>query len=215
MSDAVASNPAPGKRRPRFSLLNLLLLMAIIGMGITIATLWGEVAPLRTENRRLRDELGEITITDRTKLHAIRVPNQGEFVWKWRVWLPSGGRYLVRSEGGPLRVTKSGYPAYGGSMAVAAAAAGEEVWVEYRITKNANGEWRGATRTSTGSVGSDVHDWVPNRRKVSTTDGVGSTTKVGEPGERLLLARFRTADAGSSADIPDPADGFIIWIEPR
>ena len=54
-------------RRPRFSLLTLLLLMAIAAMGIVIWQLWSEVEPLRAEVRNLRLETGRLTIDDPAK----------------------------------------------------------------------------------------------------------------------------------------------------
>lgn len=203
------------KLLPRFSLTTLVLLTTVVAMGITIATLWRELAPLRAENRRLRDEVGELSIEDRTKLHAIRVANTGELIWKWRVWLPAGRRYRLRSDGGPLQVSEEGFPEEGGSMYLEPPESpGEEIWVEYRIRQDRDGKWRGSMRTRQGSVGADSHAWV-GAGNMSTTAGVGESTVVAKPDERFLLARFRTADVSNSQDMPDPADGFMVWIEPR
>ena len=53
--DAPEAKP---KRRPRVSLLSLLLIMALVATSLTTAMLWREVGPLRAEINRLRDEVG-------------------------------------------------------------------------------------------------------------------------------------------------------------
>jgi hypothetical protein len=53
MSDDLAATTR--RLLPRFSLLTILLVMALVACGITIWQLWREVGPLREEVRRLRD----------------------------------------------------------------------------------------------------------------------------------------------------------------
>lgn len=203
------------KRRPRFSLLNLLLLMAVVAMGITIAQLRSELVSLRAENERLRDEVGELTITDPTKLHAILAPGQGELVWKWRVWVPARRTYRLRSYGGLGKVPESGFPDDGGTLYLRPANNGEgqEVWVEYRIEKGRDGEWRGRLRTATGGVGVELHPWANSKSLGSRNVGVLTSTAVAEEGKPFLLMKYRILEPGT--DIPDPADGFMVWIEPQ
>ena len=81
--------------RPRISLLSALLLMTIVGMCIVIVQLWREVVPLREEVRSYRNELGFLTIDDRTRIHGIQVPTR-EDGWKWRVYFPPGGDYKLQ-----------------------------------------------------------------------------------------------------------------------
>jgi len=49
-----------------------MLVTAIVALSITVATLYGEIGPLREAVARLRNEVGELNIDDPTKLHAIR-----------------------------------------------------------------------------------------------------------------------------------------------
>src|SRR5947207_15917846 len=79
--------------RPRISLLTALLLMTIAGLAIVVVLQWREVGPLRAENRRMRDELGYLSIDDPTKAYAIQLKTVGDEPWKWRVYLPPGGKY--------------------------------------------------------------------------------------------------------------------------
>src|SRR4051812_252002 len=84
-------------RRPRFSLLTVLLLMTITGMGISIRQLWREVGPLRADNKRLTEERGMLVIRDPNRLHAIEIPARfaGEGRQSFRVYVPPGQTYLA------------------------------------------------------------------------------------------------------------------------
>ena len=207
--DSPATQASP--RRLRYSLLTLLLATAIIALSVTVALLYREVGPLRQEVRRLRDEVGYLSISDPTKLHAIQVDTSEELTWKWRLWIPEDQGYRLRSEGG--EVPKSGYPSSG--VTISRLKSGE-TWIEYRIRRDPkSGELRGSMRTPGFAAGSDVHDWVQWPRKRSTLDGVTSTTHVFVPGQTVELIRLRVSkDAASAQDIEDPADGFMIWLAP-
>lgn len=99
---------------PRFSLLSALLLMTIIGLAIVVVQLWREIEPLRADLRRLRDEVGALSIDDPTKPCAIRVRTDNEFTWKWRIWVPKGQVFVLNyaSE----NIPKQGLPASHGSI---------------------------------------------------------------------------------------------------
>src|SRR5262249_40322570 len=136
--------------RPRFSLFSVLLLMTIVGLVIVVAQLWREVGPLRTEVRRLRDEVGALSVDDKTKLHTIRVRTPDEFVWKWRIWIPEGRAYLLKDACG--KIPKEGFAEPNGSIRLDEPG---ETWVEYRISPDpVSGLWMDRLRTSNASVGS-------------------------------------------------------------
>ncbi|QDT68317.1 hypothetical protein MalM25_12380 [Planctomycetes bacterium MalM25] len=90
----MTSEPTPPKRRPRISLLSLLLLMAVVGTTLMTWMQWRELGPLRTENRRLKEERGDLFVADPKRVHAIRIPK--DFVtnqnYAFRVWVPRDGR---------------------------------------------------------------------------------------------------------------------------
>jgi hypothetical protein len=196
---------------PRISLLSALLVMTIIGMAIVLILLWREVGPLREEVRRLRDEMEMLVVDDPTKIHAIQVKTRDELTWKWRVWIPEGRVYVIRSNGDA--VPKEGFPKDGGSMWIHEA--GEYV-IGYEIDRDGqDGQWHGKTTLSgTGSVGKDEQSWVTWSNRTSTGGGVSTSLKTFEPGERIELIRHRASQATDSSKIEDPAAGFIIWLEP-
>jgi hypothetical protein len=195
---------------PRFSLLNTLLLMTIIGLTIVVVQLWREVGPLREEVRGLRNEVGRISVDDPTKLHAIRVDTADELTWKWRIWVPENRVYVIRCFG--QEVPKDGFPSEGGSIWLREP--GEHV-IQYRIERDRRDDkWYGQLETVSGSVGKDLQPWVSWSSKTSTSGGVGNTTRSFDADERVELIRHRVSQSGDSTKIEDPAAGFMIWLEP-
>jgi hypothetical protein len=185
-------------------------LLTIAGMAIVIVQLWREVGPLRGEVRRLRDEVGAISVDDPAKIHAIQVATGDDLVWKWRIWLPENRVYVLRSFG--EQVPKSNFPTPSGSVWLREP--GEHV-VIYRIRREQqNGQWYGRLETRTGSVGGDNNPWVDWPNKTSTSDGVGNSTQSFEPDQRVEIIRHRVSQNPDSSKIEDPAAGFMIWLEP-
>lgn len=197
--------------RPRLSLLSLLLLMTIVGMAIVIARLWHEVGPLRAEVRKLRDEVGALSIDDPKKVYAIQVRMTPDYVWKWRVWVPEGRSYLLKYAG--ENIPKAGIPKPNGFITVNKSG---ETWVQYNISPEAAAtRWAGSLQTPGGSVGGASQDWVKWKRQVSSGESVVHTTKEFEPDKVIVLARHRVSEnAASSNQIEDPSGGFMIWLEP-
>lgn len=85
---------------PRFSLLTVLLVMALVACGITIWQLWRELSPLRDEVRALRAESGLLTIYDTSKIHAIALTTLEDNTWRWRLYLPAGRQYSLYVQSG-------------------------------------------------------------------------------------------------------------------
>lgn len=203
------SDPPVPKKRLRFSLATVLLAMTLLGLTLTVAMLYRELVPLRKEVARLRDEVGELNLGDRSQLHAIRVDTDNELEWKWRVWIPPGTVYRVRAHGGP--VAKEGFPGDGGTVYIHDS--GEHM-IRYRVRFDPkDNRWEGALETRGASVGADDQPWVEWPSKSSTSEGVGKTTQAFKSDQPVLLIRHRVSKATSSSAIEDPAAGFMIWLE--
>jgi hypothetical protein len=199
--------------RPRFSLLTILLVMALVACGITIWQLWREVGPLRVEVRTLRGEVGRLSIDDPTKLHAIQVRQTDELVWKWRLWIPAGHSYVLHTVGG--KVPHEGFPPNSNTLTISHTG---ETWVEYRIAKNANdGHWWGMVAMPGVRTNGSEQPWVDWRPRVGSGECVGETTETCEPDKAFLLGRYYYSQSAArgSQTIEDPASGFMIWLEPR
>ncbi len=90
--------------RFRFSLLNLVLLMTIIGMGVLIWRLNAESATLRAEAVLYRQQLGHLSVpeSEADKMHAIRVDSEEDHEWRYRIYLPEGHKYRLQLGVGKL-----------------------------------------------------------------------------------------------------------------
>ena len=113
-------NDKPATRRPRFSLLTLLLVLTTVAAVAGMVVVYGrlklqeqEFADMRAENLRLREEQGALTIANPTKIHAIRMRERHPRTWSYRVWLPPGRDYVVASQINDLPGSAAS-PAFGG-----------------------------------------------------------------------------------------------------
>lgn len=205
-------SPLPTKRRARFSLLTLVLVTTIVALAIAVGMLYREVAPLRAEVKRLRAEVGELDVRDKSKIHAIQVPSGSKLEWKWRIWIPEGVSYQMRAVGED--VPQEGFPEFGGTTYLREP--GEQV-IRYVIERDPKrGGWAGKLVYDGGSLGSDEQPWVEWSSWSAGGHGVGDSTKVFEPGERILIARRRYTNENDPPKSPyDPLPGFMIWLEPR
>jgi hypothetical protein len=205
------------KRALRVSLRTLLVLTAFVAMMVSLLVSTGNNRRLArvneslvAENRRLRDEVGELSIDDEGRLHAIRTSADSYLEWTWRVWIPKGREYRLRCVASD--VPAKGWPT-GTGASIMRLPAGEQV-IRYRIRRDPrDGRFYGDLSTSDGSVGHHEHPWVEWPSRVSTTGGVGTTTRAYEADRIVELCRHRVSQASSSEDIEDPSAGFLIWFE--
>jgi hypothetical protein len=206
------------KRVLRFSLRTLLVLTAFVAMMVSLLVSTGNNRRLArineslvAENRRLRDEVGELAIDDESRLHAIRTSADSYLEWTWRVWIPNGRKYRLRCVG--RDVPGEGWPSGRGGT-IMQLPTGEQV-IQYRIRRDPKDDrFYGSLSTRGGSVGKDAHPWVKWPSRTSTTGGVGTTTRSYEADQIVELCRHRVSQADSSEDIEDPSAGFLIWFEP-
>lgn len=238
------SEPASQTRRnwlPRFSLLNALLLMTIVGLTIGLVQLWKEVGPLRDANRRMRTELGLLNVEDSKLAYAISLPTFEDDSWKWRLYLPAGSNYTLNSYSGRLpsladrhekkwfdTVRKDGV----GTTSTISGFEGEFI-LEARAVKDGS-SWmlvtksvkRDGNSSTTGggknSISQPSGDWLSDRRSRVTSSDVDVNQKSFGPDEPILLLMGQrpviteTAGGGFTSQSPSgAADGFALWLEPH
>lgn len=93
---AAVENRASTRRGPRFSVLNLALVLTIAALGIGLYRAGQEVVPLREALRGLREEMGYFHVDDASRIHVKQVSTKLPSAWKWRLFLPAGVTYNVR-----------------------------------------------------------------------------------------------------------------------
>lgn len=197
-------------KSPRFSLLTLLLLGTIAGLSFAVWKLGSQVRPLKEEVKRLRAEVGELHIEDPTKLHAMQVETDNELEWKWRIWIPAGMKYKVRSADG--EIPDEGFPGSGGSIYIRES--GEHV-IRYVITRDSRDDkWYGKLVHRGGSVGRDIHAWVKWGNRSMRSSGVGFSTYARSDDQIVEIIRYRVENKDKQARQSDKPTGFMIWMEP-
>jgi hypothetical protein len=193
--------------RPRISLLSVLLLTTIVALAIVIALFWREVGPLRAEARQLRNEVGKLTIDDPTKVAAIQFHRRDDNLWRWRVWIPAGHSYRLRWVEAAIPCTD--FPAVA-DFTRTLSGSGENV-VSYRIDGKG---W--STLDAFGEiVQGKQHNWNW-AGGLSEEEGIGDSTETYDPEEPIVLTRQRDISSfiARPVNTDDPADGFMIWLEP-
>src|SRR5262245_6245067 len=145
----------PSKLRPRFSLLSFLLASATICLGVSHWNTSRQLAAARLELRKLRDELGYLSIEDRTKFHAVALQSGEPNTWQWRLFLPKGTSYQWNMA--CEQIPQSSPPARAGITATSNEPYWEtasEVLVTARLREADNGNW---TLSVTSKIGDAIH----------------------------------------------------------
>ena len=219
--------------RLRFSLLTVLLLTTIVGMAIVLVVQWRELGPLRAEVRRLRDEVGYLTIDDDTRPHAIQIDTGEPNHWRWRVYIPAQGKYGLHTRRD--HIPQRGLPTGSGSGGWSLLEAGEhrlDLWLKPDRT---NGDrLMGRLQVSNGGNSTFTllerdHDWIFNEETGNSSygwSGIGEGTRSFPPDRPFELFRLRADDieilgrdaegnvnSWSNKTIEEPCEGLMIWID--
>ncbi|MBW3600787.1 MAG: hypothetical protein KY475_26415 [Planctomycetes bacterium] len=79
----------------RFSLRGFILGVGFLCLLAANVAALRDIPRLRSENRRLRDELGYLTVEDPERLHLISVPRYEDLRWQWRIYVPRRDQFRV------------------------------------------------------------------------------------------------------------------------
>jgi hypothetical protein len=79
--------------RWRFSLRTLLLLVVVVCIAIPMAIQTYKLYHAEAEIRRLRNEVGYLSVEEPGKVHVIAVALNEPDTWRWRIHLPRDVRY--------------------------------------------------------------------------------------------------------------------------
>jgi len=223
--------------RPRFSLLTVLLVMALVACGITIWQLWQEVGPLRAENKRFNEERGTLVIGDPNQLHALKIPDRfaGEGRESFRVYVPPGQSYVaflwVNS------IPKAGFPEHrkpsdfagilggGHGRLFGELRPGEHIVTVNTVRHGGKADIALDVDSLDVSANTTKDQWPTAKPENYTVfgGGVDRTTVAADGAEPLVLLRQRimgvareTVHVSYVTPIrePDlPLDGVLLWVE--
>jgi hypothetical protein len=216
----------------------LLLLFAIVALSITVGLQWRELKPLRVENKRLNEERGTLMVEDRSRVHAIKIPDRfaGEGRDSFRIFVPKGSIYwafVVVND-----IPKDGYPELknfpekysilgsGTDLPLHARLDPGEHVLSFRTvprgSKHADIQLTVDHLDATANTKTDRWPSVTSETYSVFGNGVRGAATPADDSGRLVLQRHRieaTSQDGMfhSFVLPDPdypLDGVMVWIEP-
>lgn len=223
----------PLVHRLRFSLrtfLVTLMLLSLIGSNLYVSFKWRHA---QSENQRLRDELGYITIDDPTLFYVREIPTHKWGEWRWRIYVPSDAVYcLAKREVPETGVTRAEHIYCGGFPS------GERL-VDLRLERLESSARLslvgsgvdGSLITISSSISREQAPWLydPNETEgdeegedESAIEEEPETQEVAGSGRRahscsfdapVVLLRLRHPRKHQS--IHEDCDGLMIWIEKR
>lgn len=209
------------KPRFRFSITTLVLLTTIFGMGITIAMLWRELRPLRSEVSNLRADLGVLDLGDRDVVQAIAGKTYQQTAFRWRVWCPEGKRVWVCVM--TDRIPEKGFPTARVRRELRRPDQGAE---EMEVTLAAEKKLDGKVVWHLSADGITHHVLVPEEATDWLLTGASGWTggptysTIGQIEDKpLILMRQRVFyDKSGQTPPPNPpelTDGLLVWIETK
>lgn len=228
-------------RTPRFNIKALVSLTTIVGLLIVIVQQWREIGPLRAEVRRMRNELGYLLVDDPSRAYVIGMRSFENDSWKWRIYLPPGGKYALCERSGrfPSRATHS-EDSWFDEVRNSASGMGStsfnmegEFVLEGRLIKEGD-SWVFVTdriNMEDGRVISSIRsritvepasgDWLSDRRARINFSDTSPEQKCFQQGKPILLLNMvrpeitELPNGSFDSEVPQgEADGFAIWIEP-
>lgn len=222
----------PGRWRLRFSLLTLLLLLTIAALAVTVWRQSFEIEPLRQEVRRLRQEVGQLTIDDESKIYAIRVITADLDVHRFRVYLPKNRRFNLntRNETIPGKLNTqsrqewfASLPGSGSSGNIDSGEFTIDVQVRPDPKKPDHWDFAYSINGRGGGTTGAVVPWLADRRVWTISDEVHRGKQIElDANDGLVLFALRKGDlkefpGGYSTTGPDESKehpGLMLWIEP-
>lgn len=213
--------PTPRRRWLQFSLRTVLLLTVVAAIVFSLWTSDQRLAEnrrLQTEIKRLRSELGELTIEDgqEDKLHAIGIPTIDAMIWKWRVYVPKGKMFYLKSHSG---VIPPGGKLGGPSISSQSGLSDGEHIITAALRRNHNDEWNWIIKHSTGEsrsgVPRELRAMMEEGNYGTTSSNLGREQRVLEPGGKLELLRLEMEPNQSSSQPKANGAGLTVWITDR
>ena len=221
----------------RFSLFNVVVTVTLVAMLLAVCVLYSELAPLREELIRLRNETGNLTVEEphQDSVHAIQLESGSSLIWKWKVYLPAGRDYQLGSYVGkfpstwknvppewkpPIKLEPTADPfLYRKLVSPTSYRRDTEQTVLVSVVRNINGEL--VLRQQIGGISTE------SRLHEDLEDLIGGSVLYGGPGVGpgstsrshldsplpLLQERWdETYDFQKGID--GEPEGLIVWIEP-
>ena len=222
------ATPSPTKSRLRFSLGTFFVGAIVLTLiASNLFTSW-HLQNARQVNRAqqmelefLRKELRFLDTSDQDHVHIVALETHQDMVWKWRVYVPDGKKFWLKSVIG--KITDRGFP----HDEVYTSIGPGEIVLTCSVARNAAGEWEQAISQDFDGHGSAGTEKIPEaslhwygKRGSSTTSGsiTPSLKQQSYSGnDRIELLRLRKwvhENPNQTFDPYEPTDGILFWLEP-
>lgn len=218
----------------RFSLWTLFVLAILASLVISnlmtsyhlqrsqqvIAEREAQIEAQQKEIEQYQDQLGILRVKDETKTHIIAIETFEETVWRWRVFVPEGETYRIKSVIGDI--PDQGFPTdhqYTGLRS-------GETRLTISIMQGPDGTWKEKIEQAQGRGTSSMSTVVPSEKMGwYTRSGSSSTNEISpNSGQKevmsdqpITLLRRRSwprPEPGQTIDQSKPSDGVLLWLEP-
>jgi hypothetical protein len=210
--------------RIRFSLVGMLTAILIVALTATIVVLYKRVRELEPALRKLRNEVGELTVDDPELPHAIRIPDYDDTSLRWRLYLPTGKKFVLRCAVS-TSIPAKGIPSiesgeYFMSWEFDSTRLGTD-WIQgiafdkdrqgvWQLVLSQGSEWHSVSRP----LPVEMQGWLEEEQSPTwSISGKGKTLSA-KPGEPLILFRQRKVDFVEGEPLSEePTMGVVAWIE--
>jgi hypothetical protein len=224
-SEKLPSSPA--LRGWRFSLQTLLLVFAIICLAVPLILQSLKLRDARVELRQLRDQLGYLTVDDRSQVHIIAVDMNEPDTWRWRMFLPQGARYTWCLGYGDIPAKGVPKPKISSTSNEPYSETETEIVVTAKLRQMDDGNWSLSVSSSIGGQRAQMGgarvtipaEEMRRFREVSSYEGLTrgkrGTEKL-DPKGPIDLLQWRTTERqpdGSHQPSVNPMPGYMIWLE--
>lgn len=223
-------NPERKSYRLRYSLRAFLIATSIATFAVYN---WSVSQRLRTAEmtvKQLRDETGRLNIEDNNVVNVMAVDSGKSNVWRWRMFVPKGHKYMwhLASDGIPF----GKIPDRAGRSSISNARYWErdnEVLVTARLTELANGDYALSVSSRIGNsaeqmagaslvVPADHLAWTQDSPS-QQVDITGKSSQITfDPSQPFMLLSKRpmaTLPNGDTDFDYEPTHGLAIWLEPK
>lgn len=197
-----------------FSLRALLVAVGFIVLAVSHFYTSLELSNVRSENILLRQEVERFPLEDERRLHAAALLSPDSLTWRWRLYVPSDGKFVLRVE--HKNLPESGFPTPAGWVGDELPAG--EVLVTVTVHQDADRNWWLVTMAPTVRHRFKIlpanAGWLGPPDYGHWQEGTKGVT-VFSPGERALLLRARQSlnvPGGKTVNMK-PTDGVMVWVE--
>lgn len=81
----------------RFSILTILLVTAIVGLTLAYFQVQWQLADRNAQLKQIRRDYQLLEVNDKSKIYVLPLKVPGDNMWQWRVHLPEGSEYHIKS----------------------------------------------------------------------------------------------------------------------